>query len=408
MHYSVSQRLISLLFVLIGVLCINESSALAQAPAPNLIVQGGAPAPCGATGPRAPTVEQATQPLSFSLRNFPPGLGNVVTVTLPDGRVFGPGAEAMALDGVIDLPASALTLLTVAGNADTFANYPTNNNWPIGCYTLTVSTPMLPGVPPVRASGKFVLTEPVARVNPGGLRLTAVNSVTRQASGVQAVAGPLVEISGRIFPAPIGPIGLTVRQPNGTVLTLPPAVAPNGGFTALFPLTANNQLGIYTFIATVVPPSGAGTPPLRATAQFQLLAQNLPAVGNARLDVLDPLARAVPQGNLPTILAALAPSTVQIEGHQFPAGAAAIVRVLKPNGAALPLEVYVGLLPLGSFPLPPLPLFPAVNANGDISLVLPFSRQLPTGEYTIIVETTPLPGAPVATRAVTRVRLVAP
>jgi hypothetical protein len=278
----------------------STSAGYAQSPAPQLVVLGGAPVLCEATGKRLPAVQQG-RPFSFKLRGLPFGPA-IVTFTLPDGRVYQPTELANpAFDGITDLPMAdsfppAPSTINILPNVTNFGPFSSDFTWPTGCYTATVTS----DVGAVRAQGQFVLTAPDERINPGKLSLIVLEQISRQATAQQSDNPLAIEITGRGIPTGAS-VALTVRQPNGTVLdiSIPPDQPFRGGIGLLVSIDNTFQVGTYTFILTTIPRQGSGSPPLRATAQFQLTAQSFPALGDAELEVLDPLSHTVPQVNVP-------------------------------------------------------------------------------------------------------------
>jgi hypothetical protein len=367
-----SLLVLSLLLALIGLLL--PSQALAQVPSINIVGAG-----VGRCGPNERPVASGPQGTNFqvNLRNFAAFGGVLISVTLPDGRIFdaNPGAALplpippATFPAPVFVPDLLLAPIPIAHTAVNAAHpIPTHTGWPTGCYTVTVTTPTPPGAPPApHATARFLLQPESLPLQPGNLQLFVHALGTNQPTAAQPLfpAAVPLNIFGR------GPVGATINlvmiNPNGSrnVIALggPVAVAP-GGFWQFppVPLPANSPPGTYTLVASTPAPNPASiqaqftlTPPVSALTTIP------PAAAGNPVLLINPTSKMVPQ--VPA-----APVPVTIAGQSFPPGVPLTAVLVLPDGGRI-----------GGGPFP-------VDGSGNL---LPFAfdlnRSFPTGTYRVEV-----------------------
>lgn len=327
------------------------------------------------------------QPFDIGLKDFPIPVGSRVSITftLPDGRIRSP-ADLAALPAVPAI-GSYVALTTPEYKQGPLISasfsYASLLSWPTGCYVVTASQAVAPGVTHLTASAQFMLLALPHNAQAGNLKLWVQAVGTSQANGVQGATS--VNIFGQGVP-PSAELCIQIVQPNGAIDAVPSAVITQGTFNVPkgYAFTNLHQPGMHTIYATVTIPSPipGGKPVIyTAKAQFNLTAPTITPTNNASLEMLAPFSALVPQA-----------TPMNFQARKFsPARPVGIILIL-PNGVRLtpPPFPYSGAV--------------AVDQNGNAAIpAFALGGGFPTGTYTLVATQ----AAPVARTALTSWRLIA-
>lgn len=357
---------------------------------PSVTVTGTGTSTCAPNARPVPSLVQGEW-FDVGLKDFPiPAGGGVeITLTLPDGRIRGPAdlAALPAVPTVVDYVDPTTPDFKAGPFINASFSYGSLSTWPTGCYLVTVTQAVVPGVKPappfLTASAQFMLLPLAHSAQSANLKLWVQAVGTSQSTGSQPAPGApatLVNIFGQGVPVTATPptVAIEILQPNGAIITLPPLLPfADGTFNVPGGYAFSNlhQPGIHTIYATVIVPIGANPATYTAQAQFNLKAATATPTNNATLEMLAPFTTLVPRG-IP----------LSLQARKFAPGALNLALVL-PNGVQIG-----GVVPV------------AADGNAPIALA-PFGEGLPTGTYSLIATQTS-PPFPIARTALIAWRLI--